>query len=139
MKRVVLDRNFLFSKEVMPFQGNDKSNTSPAPDDIPQQIDIAPTAFGEVAMQFIYGDREEADAEESILDSEALLPIHVKRGMYSGKIMSLRVPGGKEGVPALVENLRMAAPRQKRKNQELNFLLLSNILQEKQGEIQFTV
>ena len=104
MKRVFLDSNFLFSKEVMPFQGNELSYTYPAPNDIPKEIDVTPSQGGnDVAMRFVYGDREEAGVEETVLDSEADSPIHLILGRYSGKLMSLRVSGNKEGVPAVAE------------------------------------
>lgn len=139
MKRVFLEQEFLFSKEVFPFQGSAKNYTYPAPGDVPDEIDLSPTKGGELALRFIYGDREEAGEEETALDAQTEFPIHVKLGRYSGKLMSLRTSAGTEVVPAIAERLRTAAPFQKQKNQELNFLLLSNILREKQGELQFTV
>ena len=67
MKRVFLDSNFLFSKEVMPFQGNELSYTYPAPNDIPKEIDVTPSQGGnDVAMRFVYGDREEAGSVRNV-------------------------------------------------------------------------
>jgi hypothetical protein len=135
-KEIYLDNVFLYAKDVMPFQGDEHNYLYPSPYDIPREVDLTTSEGDELIIRFVYNDREEAGPDETALDERTEAPIRVKRGRYSGKLMSLRVPTSKDVVPAVAERLKVVAPRQKRKNQELNFLLLSNILRKKKDELQ---
>ena len=101
--------------------------------DIPREVKLSTTDEEEAVIRFVYPDREEAAETETLLDDNP--DTLVRRGRYSGKLMALRTRPVKNFVPTLAERLKIVAPRQKRKNQELNFLLLSNILRKKQDEL----
>jgi hypothetical protein len=134
-KGIILTNEFLDAPDVMPVEGNATDYTKPSVFDIPKEVDVSATEPGEVVIRFVYPDREEASDAETPLDEDK--NVLVKRGRYSGKVMALRIRDGKTVVPTLSVRLKARAPFQKRKNQQLNFLLLSNILRKKQGELQF--
>ncbi|MCI0704732.1 MAG: hypothetical protein L0241_27055 [Planctomycetia bacterium] len=134
-KNVFLPEDFLFSEDVLPVQGDPTSYTWVSPYDMPDWVKMS-SSDKELSLVFQYRDREVAGPEETALDESTELPIHVTRGQYSGKLMTLRVPLAKDVVSMVAERLKLVAPHQKRKNQELNFLLLSNILRKKQDEFQ---
>ncbi|MBA4063094.1 MAG: hypothetical protein C0501_05170 [Isosphaera sp.] len=133
-KGILLTQDFLHASDVMPVQGDPTDFISPSVYDIPREVGVSEPEGGYVVFRFVYPDREEAGDAETPLDEGS--DILLRRGRYSGKIMTLRAPAGRVRTPAVVERLKRAAPRQARKNQELNFLLLSNILREKQAELQ---
>jgi hypothetical protein len=133
-KGIILTDEFLDATDVMPVEGDATDYTSPAVYDIPREVKISTNAGGESVIRFVYPDREEATEIETLLDEQS--DVFIKRGRYSGKLMTLRLPTRGGAVPAVAERLRLIAPHQKRKNQELNFLLLSNILRKKQDELQ---
>jgi len=133
-KGIILTPEFLHAKDVMPVVGDPTDYISPSVFDIPNEVDVLASNSGDVVLRFVYPDREEASDEESLLGDDP--DILVKRGRHSGKVMSLRVRKATNAVPAAAERLKVVAPFQKRKNQELNFLLVSNILRKKQDELQ---
>ena len=129
---IVLTDEFLNSADIMPVEGDPTDYITPAVYDIPKEVDVS--AGGEqVVFRFVYPDREEPAEAETPLDDEP--DIFVRRGRFSGKLMALRAPSMNGLLPAVADRLRTVAPRQKRKNQQLNFLLLSNILRKKQAEL----
>lgn len=132
-KGIVLTPEFLDSADIMPVEGSATDYTKPSVYDIPTEVDVSAEPSGEVVFRFVYPDREETAAEIPLDDTP---DIFVKRGRYSGKLMTLRVPEGRKRFLTVVERLKSSAGRQKRKNQELNFLLLSNIIRRKQSELQ---
>jgi hypothetical protein len=134
-KGVYLPEEFLYSEDVLPVQKHGTATIQPSGYDIPDWVYVN-SGDKELSLLFEYRDSEVAGPEETVLDESVELPIHVTRGQYSGKLMTLRVPLAKDVVPMVAERLKLVAPHQKRKNQELNFLLLSNILRKKQDELQ---
>jgi hypothetical protein len=108
-KFVYLEDEFLYTDDVMPSEGTETDRTSPSVFDIPRSVTLSDGPGGELLLQFVYTDSE--------------------------KLMTLRVRGGAAAVPAVSARIRALAPVQKRKNQELNFLLLSNILDKKRAEL----
>jgi hypothetical protein len=132
----LLSHEFLHADDVMPFEGDETDYISPSVFDIPREVDLDTSAAGDVQLRFVYPDREEADPKEVLLDERVGVPIYIKRGRYSGKLMALRLSDGAAHLRTVAERLRNVAPLQKRKNQELNFLLVSNILRKKQDELQ---
>lgn len=132
-KGFILTPEFLNAEDVMPVEGDRTDYTKPSVYDIPTEVDVSDESAGEVVFRFAYPDREEPAEAESPLDETP--DVFVRRGRYSGKLMTLRASPKRELVSSLAERLRTVAPRQKRKNQQLNFMLLSNILRKKQDEL----
>ena len=132
-KWVHLDEDFLYADDVMPSEGTETDRTSPSGYDIPQSVALSEGSGGEVLLRFVYTESEKPTETEAPLEAES--DVLVTRGRFSGKLMTVRVRGGAAAVPAVSARIRALAPVQKRKNQELNFLLLSNILDKKRAEL----
>lgn len=135
-KAVVLSRDFVHADDVMPVEGTATSWIAPSVYDIPTEVVVGPSGADGAVLQFVYPDSEEATAAETPLDDRVDVPVGTRRGRHSGKLMYLHLPPTCQTIRGVADRLRTAAGRQKRKNQELNFILLSNILRKKSTELQ---
>lgn len=132
-KQVYFDEEFLEADGMIPVEGTATDVTKPSVFDIPRSVALSDGPGGELLLRFVYVDSEPPTETEAPLETAS--DVLVTRGRHSGKLMSLRVRGGAAAVPAVSARIRALAPVQKRKNQELNFLLLSNILDKKRAEL----
>jgi hypothetical protein len=114
--------------QLAPHEHGDDSVVWPSPFDVPESITVEAGAC--VDVSFTYPDEERAYGEESykVADFDAL----VKRGRYSGKIISIRFPSQAASVgffQALGRELMRRADSRGRKNQQLNQKLIGSVVE----------